>query len=207
MLRRSTLDVDKTFSITIIGKASPLNLDILHIPDRGRQSPSLQLLSKKRTITKKIIVTNHGMVNVILPPTIVYGNINVAFFNDIKEKYSFAIEEVKVPSFDFLRRGLRPIAVVEIASREYIVLSDEREKLYFMRVDSKSPRTIPERVIKEAYKILNERGELDFDLLKDRTGKYTEAALAILALAKLHEDKYEVVYDKYGYPIKLRRRT
>ena len=134
-------------------------------------------------------------------------NTILTILNDIKEKYSFAIEEVKVPSFDFLRRGLRPIAVVEIASREYIVLSDEREKLSFMRVDSKSPRTIPERVIKEAYKILNERGELDFDLLKDRTGKYTEAALAILALAKLHEDKYEVVYDKYGYPIKLRRRT
>ena len=136
----------------------------------------------------------------------IYNTI-LRILSDMKEKYSIIIEEVRVHGFDFLRRGLKPIAVVEIANREYIVLSDEREKLYFMRVDSKSPRTIPERVIKEAYRILNERGELDFDLLKDRTGKYTEAALAILALAKLHEDAYEVIYDKYGYPVKLRKRT
>ncbi len=127
--------------------------------------------------------------------------------NDLRSKYSI-VEEVKVPSFEILKKGLKPIAVVDIANREYVVLTNEKgDKFYFMRVDSKSPKSIPERVIKEAYKILEERGEIDFDLLKDRTGKYTEAALAILALAKLNKEKYEVVYDKYGYPVKLRKKT
>ena len=131
----------------------------------------------------------------------------IRIVKDLKDKYSVIVEDVRVPCFEVLRRGLKPIAIVEIASREYIVLADSRGKLYFMRVNSKSPKTIPERVIREAMRILDERGELDFDILKDRTGKYTEAALAILALAKLYEDKYEVVYDEYGYPVKLRRKN
>jgi len=45
------------------------NIDVLHIPHLGRTSPPFVSLPKKT----KLVITNHGMANLALPPTQCYG--------------------------------------------------------------------------------------------------------------------------------------
>jgi len=61
--------------VEVISVQGIRDIDVLHIPDCGRSPPQIRLIRKAYKFEIPVVVTNHGMVNTVLPSSIVYGKV------------------------------------------------------------------------------------------------------------------------------------
>lgn len=94
-------------------------IDIIHIPHLGRSAPPLATLLRK----KKLIVTNHGMANLALPPSQCYGR---------KSSYSRFLEYVEFLKWKYIFRNKFDLMIAVSESEKHNIskkLSIPEEKI------------------------------------------------------------------------------
>lgn len=131
------------------------NVDILHIPDCGRQAPQIELLRKARHLNIPIIVTNHGMANIALHPNIVFGkSLTITLLNSMKELLKWRIVKY------FLNIVITPSISEKHLVSKAINLSPERIVAIYHGVNHKLYKPIDKNKSREflatKYGVVNE---------------------------------------------------
>ena len=122
------------------------NIDILHIPHLGRPAPSLLFLFKEKKM--KLVVTNHGMANLVLS-----NNPHCPDLSSIKKKYPYYLEALKWKLI--FRNKIDKIITVSNSEKKNIIK--------YLKIREKKVEVIYHGISKKYFKLLD---------LKNRNEKY-----------------------------------